>query len=441
MLSSAETERVLEEGKDEFLIGESETEHLDFKEQPHFLGTDKGKWELAKDVAAMANSGGGCIVGGVVTTVPPDREDEVASKIKPFPAEMADVQQIRAALDAAAGVYPVLKRVTIRRFSRPDGKAMLLIRVPPQDEDDLPFIVVRMVEGDEKRGIGIGMPFRSGPHTYWTPPGQLHRDLSDGRRTRQDSRNLTRISIQNAIPQVPVTDRTEERLVTIEQYMGWSEAPTLLLAAIPRTAQPIPIDGFYDPARIYGCVESPPEIRSAGFSVAWRSQPENVEGALVNATAERNVLWVDPDGASFAAATGLQSFLTRSGGSRTAEEPEPRIVNPTVLVEWTYLFMKFVHECIAPSVKGPLDLAARLRGAQSRPWRLQMAGGSRVEPWRDGRQAGLDDFYFEANASGDPGRDAFVVLVQIYAVFGIGPEQIPYTSDGHVDPVLIQAIA
>lgn len=91
-------------GDDAAVVGEPETAHLDFKEQPYILSADKGRWELAKDVAALANSGGGCLVIGVATTVPTDREEEVASEVKPVPAALVDVQQMRSTIDAASGV-------------------------------------------------------------------------------------------------------------------------------------------------------------------------------------------------------------------------------------------------------------------------------------------------------------------------------------------------
>lgn len=429
----------LDAGDAAAVVGEPETAHLDFKEQPYILSTDKGRWELAKDVAALANSGGGCLVIGVATTVPADREEEVASEVKPVPAALVDVQQMRSTIDAASGVYPVLKQVEIRRIQRPDGKVLGIVRVPSQDDDDLPFIVVRMVEGDEKRGVGIGVPLRSGPHTFWVPPGQLHRDLSDGRRARMTPPTPQQLAVITAAAEA-VRERTAQQLEVIEQYMGWSEAPTLMLAGIPVHQQQVPIDGLYDRDRVLGCVSRPPEIRHAGFSLAWQSKPENVNGSLVNATAERQILWVDPDGAAFAGAVGLQSFLTRSGGTHYAQEPEPRIVNPTVLVEWTYLFFKFIAECIKPSIDGPMRSAARLRGAKSRPWPLRMIGGSTVEFWQDGQPAGIDDFYTELEVSGDPERDSFLVLRRVYSIFGLDESLIPYTVDGRVDPAMIQAI-
>ncbi len=429
----------IEAGNEDLLIGEPETEHVDFKEQPYLLATDKGKWELAKDVAALANSGGGCLVIGVATTTPADREEEIASEIKPFPVAMVDLQQMRTTIDAASGVYPVLKRVDIRRFDRTGGKALAVVRVPEQDEDDLPFMVVRMVEGNEKRGVGVGVPLRSGPHTFWVPPGQLHRDLSDGRRARQTLPQPTTEDVTSA-PAESVRARADEQLDTLEQFMGWGEAATLMLAVVPTRLQESPIDGLYDPNRIYGCVQTPPQIRHAGFGLAYPHEPENIHGALVNATSERQVLWVSPDGATFAGAVGLQSFLTRSGGSRSAQSPEPRIINPTVLVEWTYLFFKFVDECLKSSIEGSLRAVVQLRGAQTRAWPLRMVAGSTVDFWRDGQAAGMDDLYAELDVTQDPGRDAFSALARIYALFGLASTAIPFSAGDRVDESLIQAI-
>ena len=441
MMGCGEIEHLLESGAEAALVGESETDHLDFKEQPYRLNTDREKWELAKDVAALANAGGRCLVIGIATTTPGEREEEIASEIKPFPAPLGDIKRHRDAIDATAGVYPVLRNIRIHKYSRPDNKALMLIRVPPQQEDDLPFMVIRMVEGDEKRGVGIGVPFRSGAHTFWEPPGQLHRDLSDGRRLRRVGASLPPTAVPTSQPHAQsLEDLSRERLTSIEQYMGWTEAPTLLLAAVPKLRQRIPIEGFFDPDKIRGCVQSPPEIRWAGFSLAWPRDPENVDGALVNATPDRNVLWVEPDGTCFAAATGAQSFLTRSGGTRVAQEPEPRAINPTVLVEWTYLFCLFVRECLADAVEGEWRLVARLRGSLSRRWPLQLRSGLSSDGWEEGSPAGLDDWYYESDATLDPAADAFTLLAQIYALFGLPQEHIPYTEAARVDPEKIKAI-
>lgn len=436
--SPDEIEALLDSGREDELIGVEESDYLDFKQCPHLLGTDKGKWELAKDVAALANSGGGALVIGVATEVPQDREEEIASKITPFPADMADVKRHRDAIDAASGVYPALRDVRIRRFERPGGKKLLLIVVPEQSVDDQPFMVVRMVEGDEKRGVGIGVPYRSGAHTYWLPPGQLHRDLADGRRSRSAPTSTEPPSTPPA-PIEPMDEMTAERLEAIEQYMGWGEAPTYMLAAVPSRPQPRPIPGMYDPDRILGCVTEPPSIRHAGFVLAWRDTPRNESGALVNIVSDRSVLWVEPDGRVFAAAAGAPAFLTRSGGSGWPAGPGVRTVNPTVLVEWTYLFCLFIEQCMAPNVADDWRLAVRLPGARSRPWTLTLEPGRSRNLFPEGNPPGMDDWFAEFDWTGHADTAAFAVLGGVYSLFGHGTDAIPYTSEEAVDPDQIRA--
>lgn len=433
----AEIELMLDEGREDELVGVTESGELDFKQSPHRLDTDKGKWELAKDVAALANSGGGALVVGVATTVPEDRDEEIVSAITPFGAGMANVKQHRDSLDAKSGVYPAVRDLTIRRFERAGGKSLLLIVVPPQDEDQQPLMVVRMVEGDEKRGLGIGVPFRSGAHTYWLSPGELHRDLSDGRRVRSAPATVAPVSPAKP-PYEPLDRMTDRRLVEIEQYMGWDDSATYLLTAVPVPPQPVPLPDMYDPERIYGCVRNPPEIRHAGFSLAWPDTPRNENGALVNLISGRSVLWVEPDGTCLAAAAGTPEFLTRA--SRSPAEPQPQLVNSTVLVEWTYLFCLFVEQCMSEAIDGGWLMAARLRGARSRPWSLRLHPGRDRNFRAEGREPGVDDWYAEVDGTGESGLDAFNLLTGVYSLFGLDRTAIPFVTDGRVDPDTIRAI-
>lgn len=47
----------LAQGQVDRLIGNDESEQVDFKLAPYLLDTDERRWELAKDVAAFANRG------------------------------------------------------------------------------------------------------------------------------------------------------------------------------------------------------------------------------------------------------------------------------------------------------------------------------------------------------------------------------------------------
>ncbi|MCY3950021.1 MAG: hypothetical protein OXF61_12565, partial [Acidimicrobiaceae bacterium] len=115
MTSDAEGIRaVLEEGRDEELIGLAETDWLDFKDQPYALhAANPGEqlqhaWELAKDVAAMANNPhGGCIVIGVRTKPDPLNSEDIADSIRHFPCGLLDVKRYTDAVEAHS--YPALR--------------------------------------------------------------------------------------------------------------------------------------------------------------------------------------------------------------------------------------------------------------------------------------------------------------------------------------------
>ena len=51
------------------LIGEAEAVSLEVKQEPYDLDAAAGRYELAKDVSALANSGGGHLLVGLVVAV------------------------------------------------------------------------------------------------------------------------------------------------------------------------------------------------------------------------------------------------------------------------------------------------------------------------------------------------------------------------------------
>ena len=183
-----DVEELLREGRESEFVGVRESAWLDFKNSPYVLKTEKGKVELAKDVAAMANSGGGCIAVGVTTRKDPSNIDEVADGTKPYPCEMMDAGDCHKVIDGS--VYPHIVGLRVESYARSDGCLGLLI-VPGQDEDQLPILLRRNVDDEGRRVDAISVPSRSGSHTRWAPVGQIHRDMSDGRCFRRQSLSAT----------------------------------------------------------------------------------------------------------------------------------------------------------------------------------------------------------------------------------------------------------
>jgi hypothetical protein len=75
------------------ILGTPEATTLDFKRCLYPLDTDKGKYDLCSDVAAMANADGGNLVCGFVADKAPTEVHEVASKATPVPRSRLDVSR------------------------------------------------------------------------------------------------------------------------------------------------------------------------------------------------------------------------------------------------------------------------------------------------------------------------------------------------------------
>jgi len=101
------------------LSGTAESDSLDFKRSPYSMSqqdpgkAERQKWELAKDVAALANAQGGLMVIGVGTQRQQHEIADLVSEIKPFSRALVDPVQYQ---DATRNGVP-----------RPSGRAVPLV--------------------------------------------------------------------------------------------------------------------------------------------------------------------------------------------------------------------------------------------------------------------------------------------------------------------------
>jgi len=150
-----------------------ENESLDWKQKLPF-DDSKGRWqeEWAKDVAAMANSGGGCIVYGVAEELTGGDGAKVAMRMTDVgPFDRDDVEK-RLRQSAAAQLHPPVARLQLIPVTSPDGSGRaLVVRVP--DSADVPHL---LRQGKE----AFKAPYRYGPTTEW----MTDRDLEGAYRRR-----------------------------------------------------------------------------------------------------------------------------------------------------------------------------------------------------------------------------------------------------------------
>ncbi|WOO96969.1 AlbA family DNA-binding domain-containing protein [Micrococcus terreus] len=171
MIERAVVQRVVEDSsldwKGELPLVAPKSDQKSFKDE---------RYELAKDVAAMANSGGGMIIYGVSETKIDGRT--AAGEVTGVPAVTEDHKKQIHQL-AFSMVHPPVSGLELREVlpaDRTDG-GVLLMTVP--DSQDAPHLVVQ--KGD---GGYFQAPWRSGADTFF----MTERQLADAYRRREQTR-------------------------------------------------------------------------------------------------------------------------------------------------------------------------------------------------------------------------------------------------------------
>lgn len=168
------------------LIGETESQWLDFKTEPHLKPNkkteDKHRFELAKDVTAMANAGGGVIVYGIDEVADAAQPARRVGDLTPIAPGIVDPDQVYKTL--REWVYPPTSlRVEIRERAV-DGGSIWVLDIDSRPPEELPFLVVReWPPGRDDKGPTRGhftMYRRQGTSNFHVSPEEVYRWLHAG---------------------------------------------------------------------------------------------------------------------------------------------------------------------------------------------------------------------------------------------------------------------
>jgi hypothetical protein len=171
-------------GRGTALIGQPEGEWFDGKGAPYRLSTEEEKWELAKDVAAFANSeSGGLIFIGAKTRRLHD--GDVVRSLSDFELDLAKPPQYRSNL--AAKLHPAIEGLEIRTVPTTGTRGMAYIYIPPQRAELKPFVVKGVVVSGKARLMHVSIPVRDGEGTRYASPSEVHSLLQAGRVALQQS--------------------------------------------------------------------------------------------------------------------------------------------------------------------------------------------------------------------------------------------------------------
>ena len=407
------------------LIGTHETGWLDFKRSPYTLDCDAQKVELAKDVGAFANSRGGTIVIGVVTRRSPSEISDRAVSVRSVSKSAADPVRYQDVIQRR--VFPRVRDLQIT-WVPPDPdipKGILVIRIPPQDESQKLFLVRQGPDSGGDRGV-FAVPRREGDRSEWLAVESAHALIASGRdASLHPSTEVRHESLS------PAPGRAEARLDEIEELQGWKQLPMLAVQAIP----PSPgtqLGDFYSRTGLRRMLQYPNELRASGFNLSTHTNDlEVVEGSFV-VRDELRVHWLDSDGTFTAACLGTRDWLGHVINDDRPQD-EGTVINPLVLVEYVFEFMRFLQRGPAASDgPGVWRFRVRCRRFQSGGVALSPGVVGRATIRRSAELASSNDWTREFEGDGRAACDAFSALRDVYALFGLGDDAIPYSDEARV---------
>jgi len=160
------------------IVGCPESHWLEAKRAPYRLSNVIDQLELAKDLSALANSGGGILVVGAKTT---HRDGiDVVSSLSPVGTEFAQPSKYRSVLRSR--LYPRIQGLTIFLAKVTQSQVVLGIRVPRQPTNNLPILVVGMpsMRGDRLEGSYWGLFRRVGEDSTPVVVEAVHTALRGG---------------------------------------------------------------------------------------------------------------------------------------------------------------------------------------------------------------------------------------------------------------------
>jgi Putative DNA-binding domain len=167
-------------GRADLLLGQREDQHLDVKRERYLPWDDKAKFELAKDVAAMANGGGGALVIGLGSS--PHRQGDVISMVNPVPYDHRLRRQMQDVI--RHWLHPVPARVQVEIHDVPSAgpqHGIVLVNIPGQLEELLPILVRRGAVNGRMSEMHVAFVQRDGEETILFDAPSLHSLLSAGR--------------------------------------------------------------------------------------------------------------------------------------------------------------------------------------------------------------------------------------------------------------------
>ncbi|MGW4125204.1 hypothetical protein [Nocardia sp. NPDC004711] len=169
---------LLRAGHAGLLIGHHESDWLDVKSDHYDLSTDRGRISLASAVARFCNAEtGGIVLVGMDTKRIPG--GELIKSIRPVPIDTQTLRRYRQAIENR--LFPFPYAMQLDTVETCPGQGLVIVSVPPQEEELKPFLVHGAIVDGRVEGAYISIVRRSGEDSIPISAQQIHSTLAAGR--------------------------------------------------------------------------------------------------------------------------------------------------------------------------------------------------------------------------------------------------------------------
>ncbi len=425
--NQTELVRALDRHDAQAVLGTPESSWVDFKDPRAYpLDTETSKWELAKDVAAMANADGGLLVIGIYAKKGPHDTHEMASDLRPFSKTTYKIDQLRSVI--ASWLTPS-QTVGMDWFPETPGSDLhyLVITVKPVPEADRYVLTMKADFDGGKIKPAIGVPVRAGDGTRWLSADEIYRLVNDGWRRRREDGAHRASTLPAAFLRVGAQSRADGDLDNLERSLGWWDKPTVFWQsyAVPGTVDQV---NLYSHDGIRGFLDGPNALRGSGFHFHNPYVPTTMlESGLLLASRDGLAVHIGFDGTATAGAVANRSILARS---QDTDEGLP--ISAIVLTELTYEYFRLADEHVLSLAPGTWRHRVVVR--RLREHGVTLSPGETGE-YGFGQQhdAHMGDWQQDWEADGDPALDAGQALLVVYNHFGLDAATNPWLTDERVD--------
>ncbi|MEQ1947706.1 MAG: ATP-binding protein [Bryobacteraceae bacterium] len=440
-MSFKELQEVINARQFHKLVGETEGQHLDVKSQPYQFKTGMdAKRELAKDVAAFANTLGGYILVGLTTKISDVHAGEEIVAIRPIPRTEFDPDQYRKIL--AEWLYPQPNglAITFVSYGTHANQGLGIAYVPPQDTANKPFLITRTIGDKKSTEVVLGYVERRIDATEAISVVELQQTLRVGfslERQLLGRIESLELTIQKHFAAASETQSEAQRLTLIRNriaqvlsHSSLKNRPVLVAYAVPIGVHELKSIFSDRPDSIRRQFENPPRVRNSGWGFGTGSRAQLIQGQRLRAESSREVIDLYRDGWLIFAGGITQNFLAWS------DQQNARL-HPLALIEALMNFSKFYRLVLNDLRAMPerlvvglhlenLHLADKVHlpaGPVDPRWGTSFASRALEAPHDTGQFE-----VFTETSDYNPERIAFELTRELYGWFGYAEEDIPYST-------------